>query len=552
MILTASSRPEDFCAAWASVDGDRYFVAWKGAVYERGFRLGRPTVDRLIARLSSQPLSTLRRSLHGVFALFVFNKQASEWSVLVDNAGLYKIYFDGDSVSTSLLDLVRARSIGIESLSPTAVADFMASRGVHWNETLITGIRTVGREETLQMSPPPGSPLKVARDVYAPAGGLQPVDFVEYMGDLATAIEGVATSVDLSGGFDSRLVACLLDERSAEFETAVSGYPGLPDIRISRQAADVIGHPSFVTEHDLSSIVDDLETLFFSRDGNGDVLEYHRMGQLQAHRKSRGIQLGVSGVGGEIFKDFWWLQDFPRYRSRRTNFARLYDMRLAGVPIPAHLLDGDVAKAQAQRRTSTLRRFEMFRSATNTESYDRVFCFYQMPVEAGNILTAHANAYFPVLAPFLDHDNFLIGNALPRRKRVFNTFHRELLATHCPGLAALKTDIGVTARSGGLSSARDAAIYSWLLTKRFVDKVGQRTRGKAFFWTAANAPDLVARAKSCETFTRSVDAMKDAGLLQRGVTSIGIPDAFVGRVLTLGMMVRYLRGDLRFPGADHP
>jgi asparagine synthetase B (glutamine-hydrolysing) len=545
LIITARTRPEAFDEhEWSLLDSKRFFVAWKGAVYGYGRRMGAPTIATLLSRLTNESFGSLRGTLHGGFLICVFDRDSSSWAIAVDNAGLYQAFYNDSSVSTSLLQLARETGRRATSISSRGVADFLTNMGVHWNETLIEGIRTIARNEVIELRSIPNEAIVVSKDEVGDLETIEPGDFLEHMAELAVAIEGVPTSVDLSGGFDTRLIACLLDDSGAEFETSVSGRKDLPDVIIGQRAAAILGHPSFVTEHDISSIEDDLDDLFFARDGNGDVLEYHRASQMQAQRRARGVRLGVSGAGGEIFKDFMWLQDFPRYRSRKTNFDRLYDLRMSPTKLPPDLLIGEAAAASSRLRSETLIRFEVFRASTNTESYDRAFYFYRMSAEAGRWLTNHVDNYFPVLAPYLDYDMFRFGSALPRRKRAFNGYHRELLTARCPSLAALKTDIGVTALSGAKPLLGSAIGHVSNLTKKAVDKMGQRTRGRTFFLVSADHPELFARVKNTVAFSECVGALKDFGYVNPAHAAKDVPDLLVGRMLTLGMLVRFLEGGL--------
>ena len=57
---------------------------------------------------------------------------------------------------------------------------------------------------------------------------------------LARSLDGCALSVDATGGFDSRLVLCLLDAHGLPFELATSGRPGAPDTEVARAVARLL------------------------------------------------------------------------------------------------------------------------------------------------------------------------------------------------------------------------------------------------------------------------------------------------------------------------
>ena len=73
----------------------------------------------------------------------------------------------------------------------------------------------------------------------APAEG----EVLEHFASLKKSLSGRALSVDATGGFDSRLVLCLLGNQSLPFELAISGLPGTADTEIARQIATMLGRP---------------------------------------------------------------------------------------------------------------------------------------------------------------------------------------------------------------------------------------------------------------------------------------------------------------------
>src|SRR5205085_4578813 len=139
------------------------------------------------------------------------------------------------------------------------------------------------------------------------------------------SIANEKVSLDLTGGIDSRLLAAAFSYFGMPFELAASGVEGTPDIEIAAEVAKALGKEFFVTSHDPHRT--DWNELFALSDGLFDLGKSDRPLQLQQDRAARGITLAISGAGGELFKDFWWLQDFPFYARKKPNLERLYAMR---------------------------------------------------------------------------------------------------------------------------------------------------------------------------------------------------------------------------------
>ena len=91
-------------------------------------------------------------------------------------------------------------------------------------------------------------------------------------------------------------------------------------------------------------------------DALADVLTFHRLRQNALTRRSRGVQVALSGARGELYKDFWWLHDFPRYRSHRSNLERLFNLRFRPLALLAGMLARECAEGPAQVRDRILGR----------------------------------------------------------------------------------------------------------------------------------------------------------------------------------------------------
>ena len=249
----------------------------------------------------------------------------------------------------------------------------------------------------------------------------------------------------------------------------------------------------------------------------------------------------VTGAGGELFKDFWWLQDLPFYNSKSVKFRRLYDLRIRPISLPANYLTGEVAAAYTDLRERTIDSFSRLRAATNTESYDNVYFFYKMSEFSGRFATSNINSHVGVVSPFLDYDNFLFGASLPRSRRFANLFHRQMLTERCSHLADLITTEGVTASIGTWSMFSDLLGYTVNRSQRLLKKIGERAfRRRWLRLPDPNSPDMVTRIRQTRSFQSAVRDLKDAGIINADLPTQAIRDVHVGRILTLGMLVSHL------------
>ena len=546
MLVSVSTLPQQAgFADDARYENENFFIGWRGVLYQYGARVGADSVARIAGLLEHQALADLCRLLHGIFVLFVYDKKKGIWYVAVDNSGLYHAFHDDKSAGTSFLEMLALRTrAGRSSLAPAAVADFLAHGGIYWSRTLVEEISKIRYDEIVEFGPPDTlnqASKRILHKHLPLRGSVDEQMFVDHYAHLAVALERERVSVDLTGGFDSRLTACLLNAYGVDFETAAVGQPSLPDVTIAAHVASLLGKAFYVTYHDAAAIEHELRDLFREVDGLGDVLDYHRSRQLSADRRRRGVTVVVSGAGGELYKDFWWLQDLPFYNSRSVKFHRLYNLRIRPIDLPANYLTGDVAAAYNDLRERTIDGFGRLRAATNTESYDNVYFFYKMSEFSGRFSTSNINNYVGVVSPFLDYDNFLFGASLPRSRRFANRFHRQVLTERCPHLARLITTEGVKASFGTGSVFSDLLGYTANRSQRLLKKIGERAfRRRWMRLPSPNSPDMVTRVRQTRPFQSAVRDLKDAGIIHADFPIHAIRDGDVGRILTLGMLVTHL------------
>jgi hypothetical protein len=526
--------------------GPRFSIGWKGHLFLAGHGGGPESVVALAALLEQHGLDEVAPRIHGVFGLFVHDAERAVWQAMTDNGGLYKLFYDDARVATSFLELSRARGASRTELSPPALIEYLAFGQLLGEPTFLSTVRKLRGDEIAEIGPAPDDRVRIRRKrIDASAGG--DLDTVlGHMRDLAASLAGRRVSVDGTGGFDSRLLLCLMDWFGAEFEIATSGQPGNPDTEIPREIARILEHPFHLSGHDLDRLEDDLPVVFRAGDGLTDLRRFHRDLQLAEERLRRGVDLIVHGGGGELFRDHYIIQDFPRYGSPVTNFDRWYDLRMMPVRLPAAWLGRSGAAALGELRPRTLARLESYHSATNNESYNRAYYFLRAPEHFGQHHANYINMGLDVAAPLLDHGVVRAALALPPWQQFFHRWHRQVITRHHPAVAALRTADGFSASAKPALMLRDLTSFGALQVRRVARKVSQRLFGKGRFYVAgafaADAPGFIAALRTTRHFATAVDRLKAVDVLAPDLALDQIADIHVGRMLTAGMFVDSLPG----------
>ena len=517
-------------------ESNEYKVFWHGLIFMNGSPSGIESIKAFIAELKNKKLEEACGALKGIYFLSIESKKNGSLFAFVDNSGLYHAYHTYDTVSNSFLDLAINNKYTSTGFNPAAVAEFLNFGYLISPFTYFQSIRRIERNDILFV-PSPGGEITIKRKKnkdYTEQQEIRPEQFEQYFYGLTQSLNNCKTSLDLTGGVDSRLIAAMLDRFGLEFETATSGgAPDYPDVAISKKVSKALGHPWFCTLHSASGFIDDAADMLLTTDGLFDLLYYHRLYQLQKDRKMRGIDTLISGVGGEIFKDYWWLHDFPFYKKKKADIEKFIHLRIMPNSPIDKLLTHDFAKASRSLRKTLVDLFSRYILETNTRTYDNIFFNLIMSNMAGRILTSHCR-HLKCHAPYLDPEIFKIGFNLPRRMRLYNLFHRKELTRTNPVIARLETtENGISASYRISNMALDAPKYLQEKTQRALIKLRLRNKPNS---QLINDSSFYSEIRNSEILRDSLDTLKKAGILHKETEPDQLDEKHLGAFITLGLV----------------
>ena len=135
---------------------------------------------------------------------------------------------------------------------------------------------------------------------------------------------------------DTRALVCMLHYLGLNFEVAVRGKNTDPDVLIATEVAEAIERPLHICYSSVDDLESQLPSVLNICDGLLDVTKSYSALQVQRERVTRGITLMLSGNGGELYRDDWWLQDFPFYARKEANIERLCAYHLSPKTLTIH------------------------------------------------------------------------------------------------------------------------------------------------------------------------------------------------------------------------
>jgi asparagine synthetase B (glutamine-hydrolysing) len=522
-----------------------YIIGWRGLVYILGISSGRESIIEFEKNLNVEKLEDSINKLKGNYFISIFSKQTNTNYCFIDNSGVFDVFYSFDKISTSFLDLVKLENLSADDLNVNAVIEFLNLGAIHQARTFFDTIKKIHFDEIILFSS--SGDMKIINKKLAALDVSKNImnkeDFLNYFKDMALSLKNNKLSVDLTGGIDSRIMVTLLSHNHLEFETSVAGSDGDPDIEIAKKVAKSINRPLQITSREAYLDSEKINGLFYFCDGLYDVLNTYSAFKNHQDRKKRDINLIISGVGGELFKDFWWLQDFPSYSKSRSNIERLFNTRIAPIKIANSILSDEFKIANSQFVPNTLENLRQFIADQNTKTYDKIYYYFKMQTHAGRLITISTN-YINSYAPLLEIDLVRYGYHLPRIKRFFNNFHREIITRTNAEVARIETtEGGMSISSESKYLLKDRVIYLKDKSKRLTKKLGQRFFKKTFFAEKYHQNNFFNKVRELEVTKSSLNQMIKYNIINGNTDISMIRDDQLGKIISLGLLLTFLEGN---------
>jgi len=527
------------------VESNRYEAVYRGLPLIPGLPAGTASVRDFLGRLEHGSVVSLAHLLQGNYLLVVRDKLSRTMDCFVDPSGMHTVYVMPGQASTSFFEMVRAARLGPGDMDEEAVVEFLQLGRVFRGRTLFPSIRRLRHDELLRFREgcPQGELLpKPLPEVVV----TDPVEhFLRAVEPIAESLRGERISFDLTGGTDSRLLVVLGEYHGLDYELAIAcASPKLPDVPIARRVAEVLGKPLHVAEHRVpeASLADEFPAMLRVTEGMSHLFTAHRITRLQADRAGRGVTLSIAGEAGGMYKDFWWLQDFPFYGRRRANVDRLLSTRIVPVMLNQNILSERMREAYRRWRAGFRDHLHSFESPelNNTQTYDRIALDVFNRTYVARDLADRSytlEAYAPLFERVLVHSCL----DAPRRLRFDHNFFRRIISRLSPRISRVRTNFGTRLSTNRWLRLLDGAAHGGALARRLAKLAGRKLFGRTWFQPSPNDPHLKTNVRRCTLFARAVRQLVESGFARRGLGPSDVPEPSIERVLSLGMLIEWLQ-----------
>ena len=337
------------------------------------------------------------------------------------------------------------------------------------------------------------------------------------------------------------MIAVLLHHHDVDFELALSGTLGQEDQVLGEGVANALGRPYHLTVYDDRSLGDDLDELCERIDYlGGDVFSLHRLLQLQEERRARGVDVAVKGVGGELYKDFFWRQDFPFYRKKQHSVQKQARLRIELERLPTAILGEGYAAISDEVREEWLGTLSRYKLEYNTQTADNIYFRERIQSWSSRIYTSTELNGCYILNPLCEVGCTQLGFHEKRVKRFYSRLHRELITRAHPEVSRIMTTNGVTASSEWSNLLADSWGFFRHESRALTVKLGQVFLNRTLTSGPSTSRARTDLLNNTTAGRQALESLKREGIVSDEVDWQRIPERFQGRFLAIGSFLHRL------------
>lgn len=324
-----------------------------------------------------------------------------------------------------------------------------------------------------------------------------------------------------------------------KFETAMSGMRGSFDVEISKEVANILGTEHHITYHGVNSrkLGKELDEAFILFDGLTDIIAWHRYYQFQKDKQERGVNLTITGHGGEMYKAGVFGKHFKSsFEAIKTLVDSPYALTgrygLKCNNPPSGIL------TQNYRKIDQNYKDYLFDYLLKTYSHSKIdtlgdkiyleYCESSWSLKMYKLIDSYH--------PLLDRGVIPCGTTQSKTKRnnPFNMLYRNAITSLNKEMARVKTtSSGFTISSEPKYLLKDILKGGIFLTK---SKLGFKAKEKEIH---QNNPMLYPVAKDIPSSEKNIEILKQRGIIRNNIKVEDLEEILFGRLFTLGQFYQY-------------
>lgn len=420
------------------------------------------------------------KEIEGFFVILFWNNEKSVLSIVTDIIGscycFYRIIGGNVVFSSSSLFLAKFDKVTVDVRS---FQEFFNLGIIYGNKTFFNEVKRFDSSSVISIYNGKISSEKYWNIDHVREDSKSLADSVEKFNNCLTDCVGKCLLlsknpvVDLTSGFDSRVIVTAFINSKNKFSTNVVGSEGSKDVVISNELAKLYDIPHYNIETEDKITFDHLCSLLWLTDGEFDLFEYSKI--YATHLKlSRLFDVGFNGSFGELARGYWWELLTPGVgRCQPIDSMMLCKKRFAAQVAPVKLRHLNRDDLYARLATEIEAILKPIFDKRNTFQMDCCYLHMRMRCWQGRIASS-TNRIWPCFSPFMFRE--MIESLLkmdPQVKRN-DRLYRNFLARANPSWAQYVTESGCPAEPLTIRNLAKFWPVPFNLIQKAIQKIGVR------------------------------------------------------------------------------
>ena len=468
-------------------------------IYRRS--VGKQALKELERDIERREIEQITDDLDGPFCLVIQQPKVKKVWIITDHAGIINVYRyrKGNSliICTSAMTLSRAFPV---TPNKNAICQFLRTATICDQETIYNEIELLEPGSIYLVEQEPEFNLKLKRRYWkSPTEVEEGLTFDAAKDRVASqlierigTLEGENLISDFTAGFDSRMIVSALANvrnfpEDGDIHTFIFGPPESSEVNLVKGICTRLG---FKNNH--LTLPDDWSERFYDyilrslalTDGEENIFTYAPI--LRANElKAQNYSLALNGLGGELYRDFWWIQEVL-CSQKPANYERLVETRVLQYEYNNSVFS-DKWRKEMKELSGLLKRKYMDTNADmdltktyNTLQIDSIYFRQKIRRWAGRTIST-SNQIIGALAPLTLKKCLEAGMTIPPRYKRNGQLVRAVVEKLYPKLAEEKMLNGTPCQNIRPSNIHKFFPLMPEIIRKGIRKVSQKTFGKTIF-----------------------------------------------------------------------
>ncbi len=510
---------------------ESFSVYLNGLIFCRGFKEGRESIQKIcheIERTNAIPFA----SLFGSFAM-VIDYNGKQQVAFTDNSCMHGFFVSNHSVSSSFREIIQYEEI--KEFDDIGICEYMELiRGGFSHRTYVKDVTfssnleyyvicdgRINREE------------KAIGSIDMKSGIDNPMDF---FADISYAFSDKKSICALTGGFDSRAVASVLN-KFRKYDCFISGdNDKSSEIIQAKKTAKAGGYVMKHIRPEYPVISDDIICEKFLSGGSYHVsfaTGEFRIAYFMNQLRNEDYDVLMDGNAGDMHKELWFTQEFPFYRRKKSRPKFFYKSRMEQYSPILGTAVSDYINEMEKLELNELKNLTKETNAKSCLFYGWYHDWFSMA--ARNTVSTSPALYSPLQEIELVRFSY---NMMPKGK-FMNYFLRDLISKANINVARVKTIYGTTASTEVLYLVKDFFAQMVRYCQQGIRFFVRKVFHKSIFISQVNlksVDDDVMQTRIVEEAFKWAQEMK---LIIRDVELSEIPFSLMEKLLNLYLTEQY-------------